>query len=343
MSALPIEVLHEPFLAARGAGAVVVEAPTGSGKSTRVPVWAQAFGPVLVVQPRRVACRALAVRIAEEQGATLGAEVGWIVRDDRRAGPATPLVLVTTGVALRMVRDREIDRYATVVLDEVHERSLELDLLLALLARRAGLVAMSATLDGGRLAAHLGAAHLVAEGRTHPVAVVHPPDAPKVPEPRGLESSASAARWSEPRPMATCSCSSSAGPIRARRRRAAALDVDVLELHGGLSLDDQARVFRPAAQRRSPPTSPVTSTVPGSGYSPQWPRAADATTTAAACSRWGRSRGTPPSSARGRGAHRRGRWWLRQPNVPLSPPRCSALHRESLVPLSSRAAVVRRA
>ncbi len=129
---LPIHTIREPFLAALGRGPVVLSSPTGSGKSTEVPRWCR--GPVLVVEPRRIACRNLAARVAELEGSALGDEVGYIVRDERAASPRTRVVYVTPGIALR---DQALLASAgTIILDEFHERSLEVDLLLALLERR---------------------------------------------------------------------------------------------------------------------------------------------------------------------------------------------------------------
>ncbi len=169
--ALPIDALATDLSAAWHAGPVVVTAPTGSGKSTQVPRWCAAWGRVLVVQPRRVAARALAARVAQLQHAQLGEGVGYAVRDERVARSDTTILFVTTGVALRMLRAGDLASFDTVILDELHERSLDLDLLLALLADHPHLVAMSATLDGEAVAAHLGATHLAGRGRTFPVEI----------------------------------------------------------------------------------------------------------------------------------------------------------------------------
>ena len=121
-----------------------------------------ASGRVLVVEPRRVACRALASRVAELEGCPLGEDVGYAVRDERRAGRQTRALFVTPGIALRMLRGGDLTRYTTLVLDEFHERGLDLDLLLALVAQAGTprLVVMSATLQGDRIAAHIDGVHL---------------------------------------------------------------------------------------------------------------------------------------------------------------------------------------
>ncbi|MDU0347247.1 DEAD/DEAH box helicase, partial [Actinomyces sp. MRS3W] len=155
--------------------AVVVTAPPGTGKTTLVPpLVADALTPnadgerrpdrVIVTQPRRVAARAAARRLASLLGEPVGQTVGYAVRGDRKQSAATRIEVVTAGLALRRLQaDPELTGVAAVVLDEVHERSLESDLLLALLLdARAGLredlavIAMSATPDLTRLPALLG-------------------------------------------------------------------------------------------------------------------------------------------------------------------------------------------
>jgi len=167
------------------APAVVVTAPPGTGKTTLVPpLVADALarpldgaapdgfeahgeprpGRVIVTQPRRVAARAAARRLASLLGEEVGGTVGYAVRGERRASARTRIEVVTAGLLLRRLqRDPELPGVAAVVLDEVHERSLESDLLLALLldARAAlredlAVVAMSATLDLQRLPTLLG-------------------------------------------------------------------------------------------------------------------------------------------------------------------------------------------
>lgn len=134
---LPICALKGPFRDALDRGPVVVTSPTGSGKSTWIPVWAaegsDAPSPrVLVVEPRRVACRSLARFVAASLGCELGAEIGYAVRHDDRLGGRTQVAYVTPGVALRMM-DRGLDQRCVVILDEFHQRGLETDLLLAML------------------------------------------------------------------------------------------------------------------------------------------------------------------------------------------------------------------
>lgn len=176
MDALPIDPLLDRIAAAASAGAVVVEAPTGAGKTTRIPPHLQSQGQIWVIEPRRVAARAAARRMASERGWTLGQEVGWHVRFDKRCTDRSKIVVMTGGILLRrLVADPFLDGVGAVVFDEVHERALDLDLGLALVRELReergdlGLIAMSATLDGERLAAWLGAPRITSEGRAFPV------------------------------------------------------------------------------------------------------------------------------------------------------------------------------
>jgi len=173
---LPVAgVLGEVVAASRG-GAVVVTAPPGSGKTTLVPAAvlddSPAPGRVVLLQPRRLAARAVAHRIARLRGSALGGEVGYQVRFDSRVGRDTRLVVETTGIMLRrLVGDITLPGIAAVVLDEFHERSLEMDLVLGLLVRLRQtvrpdlrIVVMSATLAAEPVARLLGAGQGPAEG-----------------------------------------------------------------------------------------------------------------------------------------------------------------------------------
>ncbi|WNB86769.1 DEAD/DEAH box helicase [Cellulomonas sp. ATA003] len=163
---LPVAAgLTELVRAVRSHGTAVLLAPPGAGKTTLVPpaLAAAVDGRVVVTQPRRLAARAAAGRLAALLGEPVGATVGYAVRGDRRSGPATRVEVVTTGVLLRRLqRDPELPGVGAVVLDEVHERHLDADLCLALLVdvrahlREIPVVAMSATLEAGRTAATLG-------------------------------------------------------------------------------------------------------------------------------------------------------------------------------------------
>ena len=156
---------------------VVVEAPTGSGKSTRIPIRLENIveGLILVVQPRRVAARSLAQFLSSERGQRVGESIGFRIRFDDHSSRNTRVLFATLGVALRMLRENGGPRPGAVILDEFHEGGLEADLCAAILleARRKGhsrapIVLTSATLDGQALADQIGGVRLTAEGRTYP-------------------------------------------------------------------------------------------------------------------------------------------------------------------------------
>lgn len=163
--------------------AAVIVAPPGAGKTTRVPPALADDGPVIVLQPRRLAARSLARRIAAERGWTLGQEAGWHVRFDRKFSATTRVLVATEGIlTARLQSDPLLSGFRTVIVDEFHERSLHADLALAL-ARQAWLarddlniVVMSATLDAEPVAAFLGGAPIVrVTGRQFPVAIEYAP------------------------------------------------------------------------------------------------------------------------------------------------------------------------
>lgn len=178
--ALPIDTWIDGIRAALDARrAVVVTAAPGAGKTTRVPPALIDAGRVLLLQPRRVAARAIAQRIAAERGWTVGREVGWHVRFDRRESPQTQLLVATEGILTsRLQQDPLLSSFRTVVLDEFHERSIHSDLGLALvkqawLARDdLRIVVMSATIDAGAVSRYLDDCPVVdVPGRLFPVDV----------------------------------------------------------------------------------------------------------------------------------------------------------------------------
>jgi ATP-dependent helicase HrpB len=127
---LPIDPYVDEIRArVRECRAAVVTAMPGAGKTTRVPPALVADGAVLLLQPRRVAARSIAQRIAVEQGWEVGREVGWHVRFDRRAGPDTRLLVATEGIlTARLQHDPLLSDVRTLVIDEFHERSIHADL-----------------------------------------------------------------------------------------------------------------------------------------------------------------------------------------------------------------------
>ncbi len=183
---LPVEAVLGELIAALDAdGLVVLEAPPGAGKTTRVPLALLARGRpgrMVLLEPRRVAARAAAMRLAAQLGEEVGQRVGLTTRDERRRSAATRIEVVTEGVLLRRLqRDPSLANTSLLFFDEFHERNLEADLALAfaLEARTAlrndlEIVVASATLDGQRVAHLLGGGHVVrAEGRAYGVEVEH--------------------------------------------------------------------------------------------------------------------------------------------------------------------------
>ncbi len=182
---LPIDVLQADLVAACGrVRRLVLRAPTGSGKSTRIPQMLLDLnlvqGQIVVLQPRRIAARLLAARIAQERNVRLGGEVGYQIRFERVESAQTRIKFVTEALLLRqMASDPELKGVGAVVFDEFHERNLHSDVALAL-ARRLQethrpdllIMAMSATLDTEGVAKWLGCAEtLAADGRAYPVQV----------------------------------------------------------------------------------------------------------------------------------------------------------------------------
>ena len=235
----------------RHRAAVVCAAP-GAGKTTRVPPALTVDGPVLLLQPRRVAARAMAKRIADERGWTIGREVGWHVRFDRRRSADTRLLVVTEGILTAYLQqDPLLSGVRTVILDEFHERSIHADLGLAL-ARQAWLaradlriVVMSATMDAAPVAAFLGDCPVVdVPGRVCPLDITYRPGTPI----------AQAAIEAMGDTRATLCFLPGSAEIRraasAIAMPAAAAGVEVLPLHGSLTPDEQDAALQFSGRRR---------------------------------------------------------------------------------------------
>jgi ATP-dependent helicase HrpA len=190
---LPVSARRDDIAAAiRDHQVVIVAGETGSGKTTQLPKicleLGRGAGPAgggkLIghTQPRRIAARSVAERIAEELGTELGDVVGYQVRFTDRTSRASRVKLMTDGILLaELQRDRDLKRYDTIIIDEAHERSLNIDFLLGylkrLLPRRPDLkvVITSATIDVERFAAHFAAPVVEVSGRTFPVEVRYRP------------------------------------------------------------------------------------------------------------------------------------------------------------------------
>nr|BEK66971.1 ATP-dependent RNA helicase HrpA [Kitasatospora purpeofusca] len=186
---LPVSQKKDEILAAvRDHQVVIVAGETGSGKTTQIPKICLELGRgvrglIGHTQPRRIAARTVAERVAEELDSPLGEAVGWKVRFTDQVGPDTLVKLMTDGILLAEVQtDRELRQYDTLIIDEAHERSLNIDFLLGylkqLLPRRPDLkvIITSATIDPERFARHFGDAPIVeVSGRTYPVEVRYRP------------------------------------------------------------------------------------------------------------------------------------------------------------------------
>lgn len=231
----------------------VVVAPPGTGKTTRIPPALSALGATILLQPRRVAARALARRIAAERGWTVGREVGWQIRFERRFTEETRLLVATEGIlTARLASDPFLSGFRCAVLDEFHERSIHGDLALALVKQAAltrddlAVVVMSATLDAGPVAAYLadgsGPARIFTiEGSRHPVRVFYRPSASVAAAVREMLFDA---------PGDVLAFLPGAREIEKTSGELADLDALVLPLHGSLDVESQERALAPAARRK---------------------------------------------------------------------------------------------
>ena len=183
IGALPVgEVLSEILSALQISPQVLLHAPTGAGKSTWLPLQILKYsglpGRIIMLEPRRLAAKNVAYRLAQQLGEQPGQTVGYRMRAESKSGPDTRLEVVTEGILTRILQqDAELTGVSLVILDEFHERSLQADLALALLLDvQQGLrddlklLIMSATLDNQRLSALLPSAPtIVSAGRSFPV------------------------------------------------------------------------------------------------------------------------------------------------------------------------------
>ena len=265
--ALPVEEALPALRAALEAGSnAVLVAPPGAGKTTLVPLalreeaWARG-GKILVLEPRRVAARAAARRMASLLGEQPGGIVGLSTRLDRAVSAATRVEVITEGLLVRRLQsDPGLEGVCAVIFDEAHERHLDTDLGLALcldlqaaLRPELRLLAMSATLDGGAFTRLLNAPLIESAGRAHPVRVEHVKR--DITDPRDLpEAMAVAIRGVMAREGGdVLAFLPGWGEIRRTAERLAGIDADVLPLHGELSPAEQDRALNIPGDRSSPP------------------------------------------------------------------------------------------
>jgi ATP-dependent helicase HrpB len=244
---LPVDEALPGLLASlREGNAAVLIAPTGAGKTTRVPpALLELPGRIVMLEPRRIAARAAARRIAEEGGWRLGEEVGYQVRFDRRAGSATRILVVTEGILVQMLQgDPFLEGTGAVIFDEIHERSLHTDLSLAMTRRvqkevrpDLRIVAMSATVDPGPIAAYLDCPVIRSEGRLHPVEIRHSDLSVPAAVRHALKETAGDVLVFLP------------GVGEIERTAAALSDLDTFPLYGDLPAEQQDAVLRPVDRR----------------------------------------------------------------------------------------------
>jgi ATP-dependent helicase HrpB len=262
---LPVEpVLPDLRRALADPGMAVLQAPPGAGKTTLVPLaildesWLTGR-KVLLLEPRRLAARAAARRMAWLRGEPLGGMVGYRIRRESKVGPATRIEVVTEGILTRIIQDDpSLDSVGLVIFDEFHERSIHADLGLALtLQTRAVLrpdlrvLVMSATLETGPIAALLGGVPVVtAEGRAYPVETRYLPSRPETRMDAAVTTAVRRALAEEQGDVLAFL------PGQGEIHRAASLladlpaSVDVLPLYGNLSQEEQDRAIRPGRPGR---------------------------------------------------------------------------------------------
>ena len=277
---LPVSARRDDLLRAIADNQVVIVAgETGSGKTTQLPKICLELGRTAIAhtQPRRIAARTVATRIAEELGVELGAAVGYAVRFEDRSERHTLVRLLTDGLLLAEIQhDRMLRRYDTIIVDEAHERSLNVDFLLGylrwLLPQRPDLklVITSATIDPGRFSAHFGDAPVVeVSGRTFPVEVRYAPVADETDPVDAIGDAVEQLLHDAPGDVLVFLSGE-----REIRDTAEALAgrlgsaIGILPLYARLSPAEQQRVFKPHAERRvvlATNVAETSLTVPGIG------------------------------------------------------------------------------
>jgi ATP-dependent helicase HrpA len=268
---------------------VVLCGETGSGKSTQLPkiclsLGRGVFGRIGHTQPRRIAARSLAGRVSAELGCELGTTVGYKVRFRDQVAPETSVKLMTDGILLAEIqRDRFLNEYDTLIVDEAHERSLNVDFLLGylrqLLPKRPDLrvIVTSATIDPERFARHFGGAPIIeVSGRSYPVEVRYrPPAEPGAAERDDALQDGIAAAVDELSSISRGDILVFLSGEREIRETAETLRkhrlprTEVLPLYARQSSAEQGRIFQPSGQRRivlATNVAETSLTVPGVRY-----------------------------------------------------------------------------
>ena len=240
----------------------VLVAPPGAGKTTIVPLalldasW-RGDGRIIVLEPRRLAARAAATRMASLLHEPVGQTAGYRTRTDSATSPTTRIEVVTEGLMVRrLLSDPALDGVAAVLLDEIHERSLESDMALALLLDLQRvlrpdlrLLAMSATVDGARLATLMDATVIESEGRAYPVDIQHGRDLADVRDlPDAMARAIRAALAAHPGDI--LAFLPGMAEIRRTERALDGAPATILPLHGDLPLVEQDRALTPQPGRR---------------------------------------------------------------------------------------------
>nr|MCU0980340.1 DEAD/DEAH box helicase [Pirellulaceae bacterium] len=267
MEQLPIDdVLPDLVARLRGCASVVLRAPTGAGKTTRIPpalVRAGIAGDkqIVVLQPRRVAARATAAWMAAENGWTLGGEVGYQVRFEDRISNRTRIAVVTEGVLLRRLHDDPfLQEVGVVVFDEFHERNLNSDLALGMVRQiqqsvrmDLKIVVMSATLAPEPVAAYLGGCPAIeCAGRIHPVEIAYQ-NPPERQSPADLAAVGVRQLLGRTGGHVLVFLPGLREIRQAKRLLTGAADAagcDLLELYGDLPLEQQTAVLEPGSRRK---------------------------------------------------------------------------------------------
>jgi ATP-dependent helicase HrpA len=282
--ALPVSQKKDEILAAiRDNQVVIVAGETGSGKTTQLPkicleLGRGVEGAIGHTQPRRIAARSVADRIAEELGTPLGTTVGYKVRFSDKVGDGTLVKLMTDGILLAEIQhDRMLRRYDTLIIDEAHERSLNIDFILGyvkrLLPRRPDLkvIITSATIDPQRFSKHFGDAPVVeVSGRTYPVEVRYRPQEDEQDPIQAILDAVDELRAEGPGDILVFlsgerEIRDTADALRKHDLR----HTEILPLYARLSTAEQHRVFQPHTGRRvvlATNVAETSLTVPGIKY-----------------------------------------------------------------------------